>query len=210
VTEARLAGQSSSAVPSTETQPERPQGLESVRAEPEKFRALYDANVAFVWRSLARLGAHSTDLEDLAHDVFLVAWRRTGTYDPARPIRPWLFGIAVRVFANHRRSLGRRREVAVAPAGDREPRTPDPAGRQEARDLVLHALAALDLDQRAVLCLHDIEGATMPEVAAALGIALNTGYSRLRLARAAFSRAVRRLRVEQPALAALELADEPG
>ena len=98
------------------------------------------------------------------------------------------------MLANHRRAIGRRREIPLAPVPtEREPEARDGARRHEARDLVMHALGALNLEQRAVLCLHDIEGATMPEVAEALGIALNTGYSRLRLARARFAREVKRL-----------------
>ncbi|MGL1733482.1 hypothetical protein ACSTG5_00205 [Vibrio parahaemolyticus] len=37
--------------------------------------------------------------------------------------------------------------------------------------------------------MHEIEGFTMPEIAEALGINLDTGYSRLRSARADFVRA---------------------
>jgi RNA polymerase sigma-70 factor (ECF subfamily) len=44
--------------------------------------------------------------------------------------------------------------------------------------------------------MHDLEGFAMPEIAHALGIPLNTGYSRLRLAREELADAVRRLRRE--------------
>jgi RNA polymerase sigma-70 factor (ECF subfamily) len=184
------------------------------QAEHAGFRALYEAEFAFVWRSLSRLGALPSDLEDIAHDVFLVAWRRMSEYDTTRPVRPWLFGIAVRVLANHRRASGRRREVPLLlDYAPHEPRARDGAGRVEARDLVLRALHAMDLEQRAVLCLHDIEGATMPEVAAALSIPLNTGYSRLRLARARFAREVERVRghaTNRPNGQAKESTDEHG
>jgi len=187
---------------------------DAVAEERAGFRALYEAEFAFVWRSLSRLGALPSDLEDMAHDVFLVAWRRMSEYDATRPVRPWLFGIAVRVLANHRRALGRRREVPLPPdPGPHEPRTADGAGRVEARDLVLRALHSMELEQRAVFCLHDIEGATMPEVAAALSIPLNTGYSRLRLARARFAREVERVRgdaTNRPQGQAKESTDEQG
>ena len=53
-------------------------------------------------------------------------------------------------------------------------------------------LAALELDRRAVFVMHDIDGHVMPDIATALGIPLNTAYSRLRLARADFAVAVKR------------------
>jgi len=204
--DAPAGGQSGLAVLAPRFGHER-QEIEAARPESMDFRTLYDAQVAFVWRSLLRLGALTADLEDLAHDVFLVAWRRLREYDATRPIRPWLFGIAMRVLANHRRAVGRRREVAVEVP--REPRVTDIGRRHEARDLVLCGLAALDVDQRAVLCLHDVEGATMPEVAAALEIPLNTGYSRLRLARARFAHAIECLQAGQ-APSAKESTDEQG
>jgi RNA polymerase sigma-70 factor (ECF subfamily) len=54
------------------------------------------------------------------------------------------------------------------------------------------ALATMDLDQRAVFTLFELEGVRGPEVAEALEIPLGTAYSRLRLAREAFRRAVMR------------------
>ena len=41
--------------------------------------------------------------------------------------------------------------------------------------------------------MHDIDGHVMPDIAAALGVPLNTAYSRLRLARADFAAAVQRV-----------------
>ena len=47
--------------------------------------------------------------------------------------------------------------------------------------------------RRAVLVLHEWDGSTIPEVAAALGVPVNTAYRRL-LAREDLARAVKRLR----------------
>jgi len=58
----------------------------------------------------------------------------------------------------------------------------------------MRALEELDLDRRAVFVMHDIDGHVMPDIAAALGVPLNTAYSRLRLARADFAAAVERVR----------------
>ena len=50
----------------------------------------------------------------------------------------------------------------------------------------------MDDDQRIVFALVELEQLSVPEVAAMLGVKLNTAYSRLRLARHAFAAAVRR------------------
>jgi RNA polymerase sigma-70 factor (ECF subfamily) len=58
---------------------------------------------------------------------------------------------------------------------------------------VQQALQTLPLEQRAVFVLHELEGLAVADCVAVLDAPLNTLYSRLRLARAAFARAVTRL-----------------
>ena len=160
------------------------------------FRAVYGEHFPYVANVLRRLGAPPSVLEDLAHDVFLVAYQRFHTFDGRRPIRPWLFGIALRRFTAFRSRAYHAQEVhsetmleAVAPT-----RTPDEAleGRQS-RELVLKALQSMDLEKRAIFVLVDIDGTAVPEAAEALEIPLNTAYSRLRRAREAFAAEARRL-----------------
>jgi RNA polymerase sigma-70 factor (ECF subfamily) len=64
----------------------------------------------------------------------------------------------------------------------------------QARELVMRALQALSVDRRAVLVMHDLDGFGMPEITTALSIPLDTGYSRLRLARKDLKEAAQRLR----------------
>jgi len=54
------------------------------------FRAIYDAELAWLLRTLRRLGARPCDVEDLAHDTFFTMYRRLADFDRSRPIRPWL------------------------------------------------------------------------------------------------------------------------
>lgn len=161
------------------------------------FRRLYERHFDHVWHTLRRFGVAERELEDAAHDVFVVVHRKLGAYDPARSARAWLTGIAWRVAADTRRRVHNRRETLDARAGlDHPAALPSPddlLAAREARDLVELALAELPLDQRAVLMLCDLDGATGPEAAAALDLPLNTVYSRLRTARARFGAAVRRL-----------------
>lgn len=162
------------------------------------FDAIYETEFPFVCNSLRRLGAGLQDVPDLAQEVFLIVLRRLCDFDPSRALRPWLFGIAYRVLVDDRRLARRKREVVAVTHDWNDPKTAtDGSASAEARDLVLEALLALDLEQRAVLTLHDVEEFTMPQIAAALQIPLNTGYSRLRLARQRFGREVRRLRAKR-------------
>ncbi len=158
--------------------------------------AIYRSEFAYVWKTLRRLGAPPADVEDLAHDVFVVVHRHLGDYDPARPLRPWLFGIAVRVVSDYRRVGRNAREIPrqILEVVDGAPSAEERAQEGEARALLMKALDDLDLEQRAVLVMHDLDEQPVPEIAASLSIPLNTAYSRLRLARAAVAAAVARFR----------------
>jgi RNA polymerase sigma-70 factor (ECF subfamily) len=164
--------------------------------QPEEFQRLYQAEFDYVWNALRRLGVADANREDLCHDVFVTAWRKLSDYDPTRPLRPWLFGIAYRVASDFRQRAFHHREVSdeEADAPDDRPQPDEEAARQQARSVVRRALEAIPIDRRGVFVMHDIDGTPIPEVALALEIPLNTAYSRLRLARRDFSNAVEQLK----------------
>ncbi len=156
------------------------------------FRRLFEAEFAYVCRSLRRLGVREADMKDVAQEIFLTVHRHLDEYDTARPVRPWLFSFALRFAANYRRLV---RNHGHVPDDD----LPQEAGRGadvEARDLVLRALGALSFDFRVVIVMHDLEGFSAPEIAEQLGCKLNTVYSRIRLAREDFKSAVERLQAK--------------
>ncbi len=143
----------------------------------------YQRELDYLMRTLQRLGVRPPDLEDLAHEVFLVLRATWPEYDPARPLRPYLFGIAFRVASSHRRRHWREvsHSVVDAPALAAEPDRALEAN--EARALVLAALERIPLPRRSVLILHELDEVPMREVARSLGIPLFTAYSRYRKAR---------------------------
>jgi RNA polymerase sigma-70 factor (ECF subfamily) len=164
---------------------------------PPDFRTLFDEHFSYVWNSLRHFGVRSDDLEDLAHEVFLRVHERIGEYDPARPLRPWLFAFAYRVAAAHRRLARHRVEVIGAEVDppDSGARADEALVDREDGELALKALDAIEIDRRAVFVLHELDGVAIPEVAGALGILTSTAYSRLRLARQEFNVAAKRLRL---------------
>jgi RNA polymerase sigma-70 factor, ECF subfamily len=168
---------------------------------PLELGAIFDEHFDYVWATLRRLGVRDADREDLVHEVFLKVHTRLADYDESRPLRPWLFGFAYRVAADHHRLARHRVEVLGAQgeaAGDTVP-ADDRVAALEQRELVLAALDTLELDRRAVLVMHDIDDVPVPEIARLLDVPLNTAYSRLRLAREQLAGAVTRLRISKGA-----------
>ena len=155
------------------------------------FSSVYRAHAAFVRRSLRHLDVPAVALDDVLHDVFMIVHRRLGDFDGRTSMRAWLFGIARRIAMHHRRGSARRtRRERGAPRPAPPPSPEELVAKREAARWVERFLTSLDSEQRAVFMLCEIEGLPAPEVAAATGTKLNTVYSRLRLARRKFERAL--------------------
>lgn len=180
-------------------QGEHAAGAEGAEAEKGRFHALFSAELAWMWTTLRRLGVRPADLEDVTHDVFLSVYKKLDVYDPARPPRPWLFAFAYRAASDYRR-LARHREE---PTGDMPERAAASAPvdvmmeQMEESALVHAALSLIDLDRRAVLVAHEIDGTPMKDIAESLAIPLNTAYSRLRIGREELTIAVKRLTAQR-------------
>jgi RNA polymerase sigma-70 factor, ECF subfamily len=179
-----------------ETTPVVPDHLPTA-SKRELFLEVYDVHFTYVWNCLRRMGIRDQDIEDLAQEVFEDIFQKLHAFDGNRPIRPWLFGFAFRVVLNHRKSLTRRSKTFGLTDGhesiDSDIR-PDAVVEQHERSaLILAALEELEVNRRAVFVMADLAGHSVPEIANALAVPLNTAYSRLRLARKDFETAVRRI-----------------
>jgi len=160
--------------------------------------ASFEAELDYVLRTLRRHGVSPRDAEDLAQDVFLVMWRRWGDFDPTRPLRAWLAGIAFKVAHEHHKRSSRWWPRETLDPRDERPLPDEQVVSAYNRRLVLGALRRLSERQRAILVMHELDELPMPEIAALMEVPLFTGYSRLRLARKAFARAVEKQRVHMP------------
>lgn len=150
-----------------------------------EFGQIYRDNVNYVWRVLGHLGVRSADLEDVAHDVFLVVRRRLCTFEARSSLRTWIYGISVRVASDYRSRAFRKREVLC----DELPEMPLLAPQQEELERselnarLSRLLDGLKPEQREVFVLYEIEELSMKEVALSVGCPLQTAYSRLHAAR---------------------------
>lgn len=183
--------------------PQTPHVDGTAPVEAPDFTAVYRAHFSYVIRALRRLGIREADLPDLAHDVFVVVHRKLPTFDPSRPMKPWLFGIAFRTALDKKRRHASFKESLSDDAGERAASTSTPAAddlvaAREAHDVVMKGLDALNDDQRSVFVMHELEGMSMPEIASVIDAPLNTLYSRLRLARETFTSSVRALQSASP------------
>src|SRR6185437_13908682 len=81
----------------------RGRSMEESDGREGRFRTLFEAELDYVFATLRRLGVAPRDLEDVTHEVFLRVHARWDEYDPARPVRPWIFAFAFRLASDYRR-----------------------------------------------------------------------------------------------------------
>lgn len=170
----------------------------AVRSDELDLAEVFRKDHRFVWRIVVCMGVPPSSVDDAVQEVFMVAYRRRADYDARACVRSWLFGIARNVARNHVRRAKKDRVRPPEVAAARPRAVPEEhVARVEAVELVERFLAGLNPCQRDVFVLADLQGMTAPEIAAVLGVKLNTVYSRLRLARRRFERAIARHHARQ-------------
>jgi RNA polymerase sigma-70 factor (ECF subfamily) len=170
-------------------------------AEPLDVITVHQRHADFVWLTLQRLGVRDGDLEDLLQEVFVVVHRRLASFDGSSRVTTWLFGICLRVVAGYRRRAHRRREQNFADVpdqpADEESGPEHAAATRQAQARLREVLDSMDLDQRALFVMFELDELTCEQIAEMLSIPVGTVYSRLHAARKAFRRALTRLEARQ-------------
>jgi RNA polymerase sigma-70 factor (ECF subfamily) len=144
---------------------------------------IYVQHLGKVKRWARRLAGPSADLEDLLHDIFLIALRKGFQDRGEATIDTWLFGITQRVVATKRRKtrvrqwlFGRHGTDLVPPA----PRTPQHELERRQQSARLYgALNRLPEVYRTALILYELEELSGEEVARLTAVPVGTVWVRL-------------------------------
>lgn len=147
----------------------------------ETFGRLYDTHFTAVLGYALRRTARPEDAADVVSETFLVAWRRLPHVPGDAPL-PWLYGVARRVLANHRRGDQRRHRLGERLRHDLAAVVPDISDRVVQDQTVAEAMGRLSARDEEVLALHLWEGLESREIAEVLG--LPAAVVRPRLSRA--------------------------
>ena len=171
---------------------------EALRGAEEAFRELVVRFERPVYSLIVRMVQDPGTAEDLAQEVFVKAFRRLETYDPARKFSSWLFKIAHNTTIDHlRRHVPETIPLERSADRDEEQRgglaavladesLEDPAAAAERKDMARsleRAIARLRPDYREVVILFYIEGASYQEICEATGLPLGTVKTNLHRAR---------------------------
>jgi len=152
----------------------------SSAARRERFEALYAAHRAQVLRYVLRRTERADDAADVVAETFLVVWRRLDDA-PGAEAHLWVYGVARRVLANHRR--GERRRTRLADQLQRDLVRHDSAPAREEFAELAAAFRSLPDGDREILALEAWEQLDAGEISAVLGCSRNAVRIRLHRAR---------------------------
>jgi RNA polymerase sigma-70 factor (ECF subfamily) len=158
--------------------------LEFQKGSPEAFTELFLRYRDRVYGFFCRRVNDAAQAEELAQEAFLAVLRAVGRYEPRATFRAYLFGIAFKVLAAHRRKAGQERERSDVPVGAVDPPATEVASSEEVL-WVRQAVEQLAADQQQVLMLREFEELSYEEIAGVLYLPVNTVRSRLFRARMA-------------------------
>lgn len=157
-------------------------GVPRTTADAVTFATLFERHQRHVLAYCVRRTSRLADAEDAAAEAFVVAWRRRRDAPDVDEALPWLYGIARRILANHRRANERRHRLSL-----RMPVTvSEPVLAGQAAGAAIEALARLKTDDQELLRLVAWEGLDQGEIAQVLGISVNAVAIRLHRARIRF------------------------
>src|SRR6185437_14066125 len=184
----RMSTMAAAAEPKVEAATRREGASQDPARSLPSFRSIYDDYFAFVWTCARRLGVPTDSVDDVVQEVFVVVHNRLGTLERPASLRSWIYGVVRRTASTHHRAR-RVRTAAEAPdspddlANTMQPSPHDLAELSDEMQVVWRLLGEMGPPKREVFILAELEEMTMPEIAEAIDVPLNTAYSRLRLAR---------------------------
>ncbi len=154
-----------------------------------RFNALFGEHQRHVFAYAMRRTSTHADAEDVTAETFIVVWRKIDAVPTEDPL-PWLYAVARRIVANHRRGHGRRERLAAILRVE-DVATPMHVGDDHDTP-VFHALASLSPADQEVIRLVAWEELGNQQIAAVLGITANAVAIRLHRARVRLAEALDR------------------
>jgi RNA polymerase sigma-70 factor (ECF subfamily) len=148
------------------------------------FEMLYQQHAPRLYNLAFRMAGSATDADDLLQDIFLLAYRKVGSFRGESSLGTWLYRLAM----NHCLDVLRSRQSRQGQQTD----SLDEEGMAPAAAPALGAVSRIDLDRaigrlpqacRAAFLLHDVEGFGHQEVGTILGISEGTSKSQVHKAR---------------------------
>ena len=151
------------------------------RGDGDTLRSVYDRFGGPVFAVAMAIVGDRTRAADAAQAAFVKAWNARDTFDPHRPLGPWLFTITRHCALDIVRRDRRADDVEPTWFDSRDGDADDPAASAERAWTLWEVRRAIDTlpqGERDVVRLGSLAGLSHPEIAEQLGIPIGTVKSR--------------------------------
>ena len=167
-----------------------PSNIRAVKPDERDFDSIYVQHFQDVCRWVAAFGCPSSDVDDLAQEVFLIVRRKLEGFAGGN-LPGFIYRITQRVVSDYRRRSWFRRLLSRSNAdpdalADRGDGPADALARARAQRLLREAMSQMSPKRRAAFYLFEVEGYTGEEIAALEDVSVTTIYTRLHHARKQF------------------------
>ena len=153
---------------------------QSGQGDEQAWGQLVQVHQQAVFRLAYFLLGDADDAEDIAQETFIHAYRALPSFDPERPMRPWLMRITTHLCSNWRRSLGRYLSALQNWQRNQPTRTTtaQQVEQQMRAEMLWQAVRQLKRTDQQVITLRFFMDCSEAETAEVLGVALGTVKSR--------------------------------
>jgi len=135
------------------------------------FAELVQRHKGKIFGMAARFVSDAHQLDDIAQEIFIRAWRNLAKFRADAPFEHWLSRIATRACYDFLR--GKQRRGNLVPLDDQRdseiPAEADSSSAADAREILVHAMQKLSPEERLVITLTELEEKSVREVAALTG-----------------------------------------
>jgi len=146
--------------------------------DPDALAAFFDAFFPRIYGYLRRMVRDEHLAEDLTQEVFLHLHRALPSYDPERPLRPWVFTIATNKLRDHWRSRRHRQAQSeesadeggwVEDLAEDEPLPVEALEAEEGDEALREAVDRLPEGMRVTVQMRVYEGLSFEAIGEAIG-----------------------------------------
>lgn len=154
------------------------------RGDVGSFEVLVARHQAFITATAMRVVRNQATAEDVAQEAFFRAWRALPEFRGDAQFRSWVYRIATNVALNQ---VERKREQPVEemPETGHHPTAEDAAMDQALANAWKNAINQLTPELRGPYVMRERDGASYDQIAAELGVPLNTVRTRIHRAASA-------------------------
>jgi RNA polymerase sigma-70 factor (ECF subfamily) len=161
--------------------------------DPHAWRELLRKYSPVVYRVTVRMLGYGAEADDATQEAFMRVHRSFDSFDPTRPLKPWLSRITYNVCLRRLGKADRKVTDTTDPQDfgwmeDHKPNPEDQVASEESGQMLLSALDRLSAQDRVLFDMHYREGMSLAEVSEVTQIPVNTIKTRMHRSRGRLKR----------------------